>query len=112
MRPGRNRFQRTSLGGGLAVRTQVRPWHALCVVLRMVVYAIMPRRRSYWIEAVEDGGERRAIGCFPNEEAAVRRLHELQERQEAKERRRVAQEMSRWNAAHAALFGEDGHDSR
>jgi hypothetical protein len=78
----------------------------------MVVYAIVPRRRSYWIEAVEDDGERRSVGCFPTEEAAVRRLHELQERQESRERRRVAQETSRWNAPHATLFGEDGHNPR
>ncbi len=69
------------MGGHLAAGTQVGRWHALCVVLRMVVYAIVPRRRSYWIEAVEDDGERRSVGCFPTEEAAVRRLHELQERQ-------------------------------
>lgn len=68
----------------------------------MVAYAIIPRRRSYWIEAVEEDGERRPIGCFPNEEAAIRRLHELQVRQEAMERRRFAQENSRWHALQVA----------
>jgi hypothetical protein len=72
----------------------------------MVVYAIIPRRRSYWIEAVDDEGERRPIGCFPSEEAAVRRLHELQGRQEANERRRVARETSRWHALHVAQLGD------
>jgi hypothetical protein len=64
----------------------------------MVAYAIVPRRRSYRIEAIEEDGERRVVDCFSNEEAAVRRLHELREQQEAKERRRVAQETSRWCA--------------
>jgi hypothetical protein len=63
----------------------------------MVAYAIMPRRRSYWIEAIHENGERRPVGCFPNEDAAVRRLHELQVAQEAQERRRIAQEASRWH---------------
>jgi len=63
----------------------------------MVAYAIMPRRRSYWIEAIHENGERRPVGCFPNEDAAVRRLHELQGAQEAQERRRIAQEASRWH---------------
>ena len=75
----------------------------------MVVYAIIPRRRSYWIEAIEDGGERRPIGCFPNEEAAIRRLHELKERQETKERRMIAQETSRWHALQDPHFGEAEH---
>ena len=64
---------------------------------RMVAYAIMPRRRSYWIEAIHENGERRPVGCFPSEDAAVRRLHELQCAQEAKERRLLAQEASRWH---------------
>jgi hypothetical protein len=72
----------------------------------MVAYAIIPRRRGYWIEAVDEDGERRPIGCFPNEDAAVRRLHELQGRQEAKERRRVAQETSRWHAMHVEQLGD------
>jgi hypothetical protein len=83
------------------------------VVLLMVDYAIIPRRGGYWIEAVEDGGERRAVGCFASEDAAVRRLHELKGRQEAKERRRIAQETSRWHALHASQFGTaDGRNPR
>jgi hypothetical protein len=79
----------------------------------MVVYAIIPRRRSYWIEAVDDEGERRPIGRFPNEDAAVRRLHELQEKQEASERRRVARETSRWHAVHVAqMEGTDRESPR
>ncbi len=68
----------------------------------MVAYAIVPRRRSYWIEAIHEDGERRPVACFPNENAAVRRLHELQDRQESKERRRVAREASRWYAVQVA----------
>jgi hypothetical protein len=71
------------------------PWHGLCEVWHMVAYAIVPRRRSYWIEAIHEDGEHRLVGCFSNEDAAVRRLQELQLQQEAKERRRVAQEASR-----------------
>jgi hypothetical protein len=79
----------------------------------MVDYAIIPRRRSYWIEAVEDGGERRPVGCFPSEEAAIRRLRELRGRQEAKERRRIAQESSRWHALQVAQLGQaDGRNPR
>lgn len=77
----------------------------------MVDYAIIPRRRSYWIEAVEDGGERRSIGCFPSEEAAVRRLNELRGREDAKERRRIAQETSRWSALQSSQLGQaDGRN--
>jgi hypothetical protein len=83
------------------------------VVLFMVDYAIIPRRRSYWIEAVEDGGERRSIGCFASEEAAVRRLNELKGKQEAKERRQIAQETSRWHALQAVQIGlADGRNPR
>lgn len=64
----------------------------------MVAYAIIPRRRSYRIEAIDEDGKRRVVGCFSNEEAALRRLHELQKQQEVKERRRVTQEVSRWCA--------------
>jgi hypothetical protein len=77
---------------------RMRPWHGLCEVWHMVAYAIVPRRRSYWIEAIHEDGEHRLVGCFSNEDAAVRRLQELQLQQEAKERRRVAQEASRWCA--------------
>jgi hypothetical protein len=79
----------------------------------MVAYAIVPRRRSYWIEAVHEDGERRLVGCFPNEDAAVRRLHELQGRQEAMERRRIAQEASRWYALQAAApYAAESETSR
>ena len=76
----------------------------------MIGYAIVPCRRGYWIEAIHEDGERRPVGCFPNEDAAVRRLHELQDRQEAKERRRIAQEASRWHALQTAMpySGEKG----
>jgi hypothetical protein len=68
----------------------------------MVAYAIVPRRRRYWIEAVHENGERLPVACFLTEDAAVRRLHELQGLEEAKERRRIAQEASRWYALQAA----------
>ena len=68
----------------------------------MVAYAIVPRRRNYWIEAVHENGERRSIACLPTEDAAVRRLHELQDLEEAKDRRRVAAEASRWHTLRAA----------
>jgi hypothetical protein len=77
----------------------------------MVAYAIMPRRRSYWIEAIHENGERRPVGCFPNEDAAVRRLHELQGAQEAQERRRIAQEASRWHVLQTVAPGFSDLDS-
>jgi hypothetical protein len=63
-----------------------------------VVYYIVPRSRLYWIEA-RASGARRVLAYFRDEDAAIRRLHELQREQEEIERRRSEIEGSRWNAA-------------
>lgn len=60
-------------------------------------FVVVPRRRSYWIEEIRDGGERRVIACCPSEDDALEQLHYLRERQLAREHRRIAVEMSRFH---------------
>ena len=60
-------------------------------------FVVVPRRRSYWIEQVQDGGERRVIACCPSEDDALERLRDLRERQLAREDRQMAVETSRFH---------------
>jgi hypothetical protein len=46
----------------------------------MVDYAIVPRNRGYWLEAIEKDGSRRTIERFKTEDDAVKRLRDLQEK--------------------------------
>jgi hypothetical protein len=46
----------------------------------MSTYTIVPRAGKYWIEEVAEDGSRQAIERFDTEDAAVRRLHVLQEK--------------------------------
>ena len=46
--------------------------------MTIVDYAIVPRNRRYWIEAIAEDGSRHPIEHFDTEDAAVRRLRELQ----------------------------------
>lgn len=47
----------------------------------MPSYTIVPRGRSYWIEATDKDGSRWSVQRFDTEEMAVRRLRVLQERE-------------------------------
>ena len=44
----------------------------------MTTYTIVPRNRRYWIEAIAEDRSRELVGRFDTEEAALRRLRELQ----------------------------------
>jgi hypothetical protein len=46
----------------------------------MVDYAIVPRNRGYWIEAIEKDGSRRLIERYETEASAVQRLRVLHEK--------------------------------
>jgi hypothetical protein len=58
-------------------------------------FVVIPRRRSYWVEEVQDGGERRVIARYPSENDALERLRHLRDKEQARELRRTAVEMSR-----------------
>lgn len=60
-------------------------------------FVVVPRRRSYWIEQIRDGGERRVIACCPSEDDALERMRDLRERELAREHRRMAVENSRFH---------------
>jgi hypothetical protein len=62
-------------------------------------FVVVPRRRSYWIEEIQDGGKHRVIECCPSEDEALKRLNYLRERQWAREDRRMAEEKSRFNTS-------------
>jgi hypothetical protein len=53
----------------------------------MAHYQIVPRGGKYFLEAVDNGGGRKAIETFATEDAAVRRLRALQEPYEPLPRR-------------------------
>ena len=67
-------------------------------------FVVVPRRRSYWIEEIRDGGERRVIACCPSEDDALERLSHLRARQRAGENRRMAVERSRFNRSNSVSF--------
>ena len=46
--------------------------------MTIVNYAIVPRNRRYWLEAIAEDGSRYPIEHLDTEDAAVRRLRELQ----------------------------------
>jgi len=69
-------------------------------------FVVTPRRRSYWIEAIHDGGEHRVIACCASEDDALERLRELREGQQAREHRRMAVEVSRFNTRTAFVSSE------
>jgi hypothetical protein len=46
----------------------------------MVEYAIVPRNRGYWIEAIANDGSRQMLERYDTEDAAVSRLRALQEK--------------------------------
>jgi hypothetical protein len=60
-------------------------------------FVVVPRRRSYWIEEIRDGGDRRVIACYPSEDDALERLRYLRDTVGAREHRRMAVEASRFN---------------
>jgi hypothetical protein len=45
----------------------------------MVAYTIVPRNHGYWLESVADNGSRR-FERFETEDAAVKRLRDLQDK--------------------------------
>ena len=50
----------------------------------MRTFAVVPRRKSYWVEATSDDGARDMIIGFKTEKAALRCLKDLQEREQQK----------------------------
>jgi hypothetical protein len=50
----------------------------------MRTFAVVPRRKCYWVEATSDDGARDMIIGFKTERAALRCLKDLQEREERK----------------------------
>jgi hypothetical protein len=52
---------------------------------------------------VRDYGERRVIACRPNEDDAIKQLSLLRERHEAREKRRMAQEVSRFHTSNSVV---------
>ena len=62
-------------------------------------YVIVPRKRLYWVEAVDREGSRRVIEVFREEGAAVERLRSLQSQREKME--------LRWDALRASRFACD-----
>jgi hypothetical protein len=72
----------------------------------VIDFVVVPRRRSYWIEEVRGGSDRRVIACCANEDDALQRLRQLRERQEAREQRRMAVEMSRFGASNSVFVTE------
>ncbi len=60
-------------------------------------FVVIPRRRNYWIAAIRDGGEHRMIACCTSEDDALERLRDLRKRQQVREHRQMAAEMSRFN---------------
>ena len=49
--------------------------------MTVTTYTIVPRSRRYWIETIATDGSRQSFERFDTEEAAVRRLRELQAQQ-------------------------------
>ena len=62
---------------------------------------VVPRRRSYWIEAARDHGERQVIARYPSDNDAIEQLRGLRERHKAREQRRMTQEVSRFNTSNS-----------
>jgi hypothetical protein len=69
-------------------------------------FVVIPRRRSYWIEAIREGGEHQVIACCASEGEALERLRDLREGQQAREHRRMAVEVSRFNTRTALAPSE------
>jgi hypothetical protein len=51
----------------------------------MRTFAVVPRGKSYWVEATSDNGVRKMIIGFRTEEAALRCLKDFQRREERNE---------------------------
>jgi hypothetical protein len=83
----------------LTFRPQPDKASAFRLQVHVMDFVVVPRRRSYWIEEIQDGGERRVIECCPSEDEALKRLNYLRERQWAREDRRMAEEKSRFNTS-------------
>jgi len=79
----------------------------------MTGFVITPRHRRYWIEALDDDGSRRPVESFANEEAAVTRLRQLNERQDAIEQRKAlhAQVPPSWQPAGRQFWPRDEGDT-
>ncbi len=56
----------------------------------MNTYAIVPAAPGYWIIEIAADGLRKRIERFTDEDAAVRRLRDLEQTAQARERRRNA----------------------
>lgn len=70
-------------------------------------FVICPRDRVYWIEIHQKDGDRKRIECFGAERAAIDRLRELQNKQDAAISRMVDRELSRLNMRGWATTAEE-----
>ena len=66
----------------------------------MRTFAVVPRRKCYWVEATSDDDARDMIIGFKTERAALRCLKDLQEREE----RKAASAASLSNLPHATAL--------
>jgi hypothetical protein len=84
------------------------------MMLSMSGFVIIPRNRRYWIEAIADDGSRRPVEAHVSEEAAVRRLRLLNERQDAIEQRKAlhARVPPSWQPAATAGSDDDSSVAR
>lgn len=67
-------------------------------------FVIWPQSSIYWVMAQRSCGERRKIEAFREETAAVKRLRELQKREDAINARIASRESSRWNSRQASSW--------
>jgi hypothetical protein len=67
--------------------------------VQVIDFVVVPRRRSYWVEEILDGGDRRVIARCPSEDDALERLRYLRARQQTRAQQQMVLEASRFHAS-------------